>query len=128
MTDIEYKLIDGLSAVLPCACGSVDTDSPSELPYVAFEQLSNGVATRYLDSGEPRYYAPNYRITAYTEDNDKVQAKELLETADAYMRQYKIFRTFGPQRVASPVSGVFKMISLYEGNLYNADDGRIYQR
>lgn len=130
MADFEYQIFDGLKTALAGAasCGTVDTDTPPSLPFIAFEQLSNPVATKYLDSGtKPRYYSPQYRITAYTADNDKVLAKELLELADTYMLGVGFMRTFGPQRVTSKDLNVLKMLSLYEGNLISTD-GRVYTK
>ena len=130
MADFEYQIFDGLKTALSGAtsCGTVETDTPPSLPFVAFEQLSNPVATEYLDSGtKPRYYRPQYRITAYTADNDKVLAKELLELADTYMLEVGFIRTFGPQRVTSKDLNVLKMLSLYEGNLISTD-GRVYTK
>lgn len=130
MADFEYQIFDGLKKALAGAaeCGSVDSDTPSSLPFVAFEQLSNPVAKQYLDSGSiPRYYAPQFRVTAYTKNNDKVSAKGLLELADAYLLGLGFIRTFGPQRVTSNDPSVFKMLSLYEGNLIS-HDGRVYSK
>lgn len=129
MADFEYQIFDGLSTFIGEAaeCGSVDSDTPPSLPFVAFEQLSNPVEKRYLDSGAPRYYAPQFRVTAYTNDNDKVAAKELLELADTYLLGLGFIRSFGPQRVTSTDRNVLKMISLYEGNLIGTD-GKVYQK
>lgn len=120
MADFEYLLFDGLKKAIGGAaeCGSVDSDTPPSLPFVAFEQLSNPVEKRYLDSGKvPMYYSPQFRVTAYTANNDKVSAKALLEKADAYLLEFGFIRTFGPQRVTSTDRNTLKMISLYEGNL-----------
>lgn len=130
MADFEYQLFDGLATALEGAaeCGSVDSDTPPSLPFVAFEQLSNPVAANYLDSGAlPRYYSPQFRVTAYTANNDKVLAKDLLEMADTYLLKLGLIRTFGPQRVTSTDRNTLKMISLYEGNLISRD-GRIYSK
>jgi len=130
MADFEYRIFDGLKKAMAgvVACGSVDSDTPPSLPFLAFEQLSNPVATKYLDSGNmPRYYSPQFRVTAYTSDNDKVSAKALLEQADAYLLGLGFIRTFGPQRVTSADRSTLKMISLYEGNLISRD-GRIYTK
>lgn len=129
MADFEYQIFHGLSEYIGdrAECGSVDSDTPPSLPFVAFEQLSNPVATRYTDNRLPRYYSPQFRVTAYTNDNDKVAAKELLELADAYLLGLGFLRTFGPQRVTSNDRNVLKMISLYEGNLISRD-GRIFQK
>ena len=129
MADFEYQIFHGLSEYIgdSAECGSVDSDTPPSLPFVAFEQLSNAVEKRYTDSRAPRYYAPQFRVTAYTGDNDKVAAKDLLEQADAYLLGLGFIRTFGPQRVTSNDRNVLKMISLYEGNLIS-QDGRIFQK
>ena len=130
MADYEYQLFHGLKTALAgkAECGSVDSDAPPSLPFVAFEQLSNPVAAKYLDSRPaPRYYAPQFRVTAYTSDNNKVFAKELLELADAFLLGFGFIRTFGPQRVTSTDRNVLKMISLYEGNLIS-QDGRVYKK
>jgi len=129
MADFEYQIFDGLSTFIGEAaeCGSVDSDTPPSLPFVAFEQLSNPVEKRLTDSGAPRYYAPQFRVTAYTNDNDKVAAKELLELADTYLLSLGLLRSFGPQRVTSTDRNVLKMISLYEGNLIGTD-GKVYQK
>lgn len=129
MADFEYQIFDGLSKYIGdrAECGTVDSDTPPSLPFVAFEQLSNPVEKRYTDSRAPRYYAPQFRVTAYTNQNDKVAAKDLLEQADAYLLELGFIRTFGPQRVTSNDRNVLKMISLYEGNLIS-QDGRIYQK
>ena len=129
MADFEYQIFDGLKKAIAGAaeCGSVDSDTPPSLPFVAFEQLSNPVATRFLDNRAPRYYSPQFRVTAYTSGNDKVSAKKLLEQADAYLLGLGLIRTFGPQRVTSTDRNIFKMISLYEGNLISPD-GRVYTK
>ena len=131
MADFEYFLFDGLKKAMSdtVACGSVDTDAPPTLPFLAFEQLSNPVATRYLDSSHaPRYYSPQFRVTVYTADHDKVTAKDLLEQADAYLLELGFFRTFGPQRVTtSSDRNILKMLSLYEGNLIS-QDGKVYSK
>lgn len=129
MADFEYQIFDGLSTFIGDAaeCGSVDSDTPPSLPFLAFEQLSNPVEKRYTDSRAPRYYAPQFRVTAYTNDNDKVAAKDLLELADTYLLGLGFLRTFGPQRVSSNDRNVLKMISLYEGNLISTD-GKVYQK
>lgn len=130
MADFEYQIFDGLSTFIGDAaeCGSVDSDTPPSLPFLAFEQLSNPVAKEYLDSAPlPRYYSPQFRVTAYTGDNDKVAAKELLELADNYLLGLGFIRTFGPQRVTSNDRNILKMISLYEGNLISRD-GKVYQK
>ena len=127
MADFEYQIFDGLDKVMEghAECGSVISDSPPSLPFVAFEQLSNPVATKYLDNGEtPRYYSPQFRVTAFAADNDKVTAKSLLELADTYLMGLGFFRTFGPQRVTSATPNTLKMISLYEGSLVSVD-GRV---
>lgn len=128
MADFEYLLFDGLKKAMAgtVECGSVDSDTPPSLPFLAFEQLSNPVAAKYLDSGRlPKYYSPQLRVTAYTGDNDKVTAKELLEQADTYLLGLGFIRTFGPQRVTSTDRNILKMISLYEGNLVSRD-GQVY--
>lgn len=130
MADFEYLLFDGLKKAMAgsAECGSVDSEAPPSLPFVAFEQLSNPVAKNYLDSGKtPRYYSPQFRVTAYTGNNDKVSAKRLLEKADEYLLGYGFVRTFGPQRVTSTDRNTLKMISLYEGNLIS-QDGRVYTK
>lgn len=130
MADFEYQIFDGLKKAVAgmAECGSVDSDTPPSLPFLAFEQLSNPVATKYLDSGKlPRYYSPQFRVTAYTGDNDKVFAKDLLELADAYLLELGFLRTFGPQRVTSTDRNILKMISLYEGNLISRD-GMVYKK
>ena len=130
MADFEYLLFDGLKKAMAgaCECGSVDSDTPPSLPFLAFEQLSNPVERRYLDSGKrPAYHSPQFRVTAYTKDNDKVSAKALLEQADMYLFEYGFIRTFGPQRVTSTSPNVFKMISLYEGNLIS-ERGWVYSK
>lgn len=129
MADFEYQIFDGLSTFIGdrAECGSVDSDTPPSLPFLAFEQLSNPVEKRYTDSRTPRYYAPQFRVTAYTGDNNKVAAKDLLELADTYLLGLGFLRTFGPQRVTSNDRNVLKMISLYEGNLIGTD-GKVYQK
>lgn len=130
MADFEYLIFDGLKKAMTgiVQCGSVDSDTPPSLPFLAFEQLSNPVAVKYLDSGVmPRYYSPQLRLTAYTGDNDKVLAKDLLEQVDAYLLGLGFNRTFGPQRVTSADRNVLKMISLYEGNLISRD-GKVYSK
>ena len=130
MADFEYQIFDGLKTALAgqASCGTVDTDTPPSLPFVAFEQLSNAVESKYLDSGKlPRYYSPHFRVTAYTADNDKVLAKDLLELADNYLLRLGFIRSFGPQRVTSTDRNIWKMISLYEDNLISRD-GRVYQK
>ena len=130
MADFEYQLFDGLKKAMAgkAACGSVDSDTPPSLPFVAFEQLSNPVSAKHLDSGPtPKYYSPQFRVTAYTTNNDKVSAKRLLEQADAYLLGFGFIRTFGPQRVTSATPNTLKMISLYEGNLISLD-GRVYKK
>ena len=129
MADFEYQIFDGLSTFIGdrAECGSVDSDTPPSLPFLAFEQLSNPVEKRHTDSRAPRYYAPQFRVTAYTGDNDKVAAKDLLELADTYLLGLGFLRTFGPQRVTSNDRNVLKMISLYEGNLIGTD-GKVYQK
>lgn len=130
MADFEYLIFDGLEKALAGAaeCGSVDSDTPPSLPFVAFEQLSNPVAKRYLDSGTlPRYYSPQFRVTAYTKNNDKVSAKNLLELADVYLLGLGLIRSFGPQRVTSKDPSVFKMLSLYEGNVVSRD-GQVFSK
>lgn len=129
MADFEYQIFDGLEKAIGNAaeCGTVDSDTPPSLPFLAFEQLSNPVATRYTDSGAPRYYSPQFRVTAYTNNNDKVAAKDLLELADTYLLGLGFLRTFGPQRVTSTDRNILKMISLYEGNLISRD-GKVYQK
>ena len=128
MTDFEYVLFDGLKKRMAgvVECGSVDSGSPPSMPFLAFEQLSNPVADKYLDSGKlPKYYKPQFRITVYTADNDKVTAKDLLEKADDFMVELGIIRSFGPQKVTCQDRNVCKMLSLYEGNLIS-QDGKIY--
>lgn len=130
MADFEYQLFDGLKRAMSgyAECGTVDSDTPPSLPFLAFEQLSNPVAAKHLDSDKtPRYYSPQYRVTAYTSDNDKVSAKTLLEQADAYLLGFGFIRTFGPQRVTSTDHNTLKMIALYEGNLISRD-GRVYKK
>lgn len=130
MADFEYLIFDGLQKAMAGAaeCGSVDSDTPPSLPFLAFEQLSNPVAVKYLDDGAtPRYYSPQFRVTAYTANNDKVTAKSLLEQADTYLLGLGLMRTFGPQRVTSTDRNTLKMISLYEGNLIS-QDGKIYKK
>lgn len=130
MADFEYLLFNGLKNAMAgaCECGSVDSDTPPSLPFLAFEQLSNAVEQKYLDSGKrPKYYSPQFRVTAYTSGNDKVSAKALLEQADMYLLEYGFIRTFGPQRVTSTTPNVLKMISLYEGNLIS-ESGRVYTK
>lgn len=130
MADFEYLIFDGLKKAMDgvIECGSVDSDTPPSLPFLAFEQLSNPVATRYLDSGDlPRYYSPQFRVTVYVGDNDKVSAKDYLEQADAYLMGLGFYRTFGPQRVTSNNRNVLKMLSLYEGSVVSRD-GKVYQK
>lgn len=130
MADFEYRIFHGLAEAIgdAAACGTVDSDTPPSLPFVAFEQLSNPVGKEYLDSGKlPRYYSPQFRVTAYTADNDKVAAKDLLELADAYLLGLGFIRSFGPQRVTSSDRNILKMISLYEGNLISRD-GKVYTK
>lgn len=126
MADFEYLIFDGLKKAMPCECGSIESNTPPSLPFVAFEQLSNPVSKKHLDSGsKPMYYAPQFRVTAYVSGNDKVKAKRLLQTADEYLMGLGLLRTFGPQRVTTQAENVTKMISLYEGNLISTD-GRVY--
>ena len=130
MADFEYQIFHGLKEALAgmAECGSVDTDTPPSLPFVAFEQLSNPVAVKHLDNRPaPLYYSPQFRVTAYTSDNDKVFAKDLLELADTYLLGFGFVRTFGPQRVTSNDRNILKMLSLYEGNLIS-QDGRVYKK
>lgn len=130
MADFEYQIYDGLEKAMAGAveCGSVDSDTPPSLPFLAFEQLSNPVSVKHLDSGMlPKYYSPQFRVTVYTSDNDKVTAKDLLEQADTYLLGLGFIRTFGPQRVTSTDRNILKMISLYEGNLISRD-GKVYKK
>lgn len=130
MADFEYQIFDGLKKFIgkSARSGSVDSDTPPSLPFVAFEQISNPVAVEHLDGRKrPLYYSPQFRVTAYTGNNDKVAAKSLLELADEYLLGLGFIRTFGPQRVTSTDRNVLKMISLYEGNLVS-EDGKVYQK
>lgn len=130
MADFEYLIYDGLEQAMAgvAECGSVDSDTPPSLPFLAFEQLSNPVEKKHLDSAAlPKYYSPQFRVTAYTSNNDKVTAKALLEQADAYLLGLGFIRTFGPQRVTSTDRNLLKMISLYEGNLISWD-GKVYSK
>ena len=130
VADFEYQIFDGLQKAVggSAECVTVDPDAPPSLPLIAFEQLSNPVSKKHLDNGRtPPYYAPQFRVTAYTGDNDKVLAKSLLEAADNYLLSLGLIRSFGPQRVTSNSRNTLKMISLYEGNLISAD-GKIYTK
>lgn len=126
MQDYEAYLFTGVNRAVGCECGTIESDSPPSLPYVAFEMLSNPVAVKYLDSSpRPFLYAPSFRVTAYTQGNDKEAAKALLAAADDYLASVGLIRTFGPQRVTSANENILKMLSLYDGNLVSTA-GTIY--
>jgi len=126
MQDYEAYLFTGVKRAVGCECGTIESDSPPTLPYVAFEMLSNPVAVKYLDSSPlPSLYAPSFRVTAYTQGNDKEAAKALLASADTFLASVGLIRTFGPQRVTSSNSNILKMLSLYDGNLISTT-GKVY--
>ena len=126
MQDFEAYLFTGIKRAVGVDCGTIESDSPPSLPFVAFEMLSNPVAVKYLDSASrPSLYAPSFRVTAYVQGSDKEAAKALLASADDYLVSVGLIRTFGPQRVTSANENILKMLSLYDGNVVSTD-GKVY--
>lgn len=131
MIDHEFEVYTELkNAVLAkhpaLACSSIEQPTPPSFPFLAFEQYDNPVAMETYD-GTERFVAPKFRITVFCDGNDKVQAKAILADADAYMASVGFIRSFGPQKVATDLENVCKMITLYDNNLMDSN-GVVYRR
>lgn len=131
MIDHEYQIYTELKnhmlAKYPgLECSSIEQDSPPSFPFMAFEQYDNPVAMEHYCESE-RFVAPKFRISVFCDGNDKVLAKDLLTEADSYMASVGLIRGFGPQKVATDLPNVVKMITLYDRNLMDAN-GYVYDR
>ena len=131
MIDHEYEVYTALKQAVQAKhktleFSSVEQDAPPSFPFLAFEQYDNPIAMEHYD-GTEKYVAPRFRVTVFCEDNDKVLAKTILADADEFMASVGFIRTFGPQKVATNLENVCKMITLYDGNLMDAS-GTVYRR
>lgn len=131
MIDHEYEVYSALKGDVQAkhpdlSCSSIEQATPPSFPFLAFEQYDNPIAMeRY--NGFEQYVAPKFRITVFCDNNDKVLAKTILADADAFMASVGFIRTFGPQKVATDLENVCKMITLYDGNLMDSI-GTVYRR
>lgn len=131
MIDHEYEVYTALKQAVQVKhpsleCSSVEQDAPPSFPFLAFEQYDNPVAMEHYDGSE-KFVAPKFRATVFCDENDKVLAKTILADADEFMASVGFIRTFGPQKVATDLKNVCKMIVLYDGNLMDAS-GTVYRR
>ena len=99
---------------------------PVKLPTISFELVDNPVDTEHIYDGKAEYTLPKFVVRASVKDNDKAQAKELLACCDEYLSSIGFSRSFGPAREGD--AGVFSIYSIYDDNIVNSSNGRVYMR
>lgn len=127
MIDFEAEFFTMLKRRLKIDGSTIEQDNPPSLPYFAFEMLDNPVTTTVFDGDTNKFASPKFRVTVYTDFNDKEAAKKYLTEADQTLSEVGLIRSIGPQKVASTQDNVCKMISVYNNNIIDKD-GNVYRR
>ncbi len=118
MINIKNAMFTTLKNEIKDICpnlGSVESDTPPNLPYIAFLQRDNAPFKGSADSGsKENHVQPMIQIDVYTsKTNDTMyHAETIADKADEIMQKYGWERIFGPQPIAT---NYFRVTMRYQG-------------